>query len=114
MKHVLYITAQKKKFSIKDFFSKYKQIHRKVRIWSHVLKKPLMENFIFCAVRGVFCTVKENEKQSAIMQDKMYGKNVIISRKTLFDRVNDDHESRTKAALVVINQSSSDLKGNRN
>ena len=34
------------KFSIKDFFSKYDQIS----IWSHLLNKSLMENFIFCAV----------------------------------------------------------------
>ena len=40
------------KFSIKDFFSKYYQIRRKLRIWSHLLKKSLMENFIFCAVSG--------------------------------------------------------------
>ena len=40
------ITAQKK-FSIKDFFSKCDQILRKLRIWSHLLKKSLMENFIF-------------------------------------------------------------------
>ena len=33
-------TAQKMKFSIKDFFSKYDQI-RKLRIWSHLLKKSL-------------------------------------------------------------------------
>ena len=38
------------KFSIKDFFSKYDQIRRKLRIWSHLLKKSLMENFFFCAV----------------------------------------------------------------
>ena len=38
------------KFSIKDFFSKCDQIRRKLRIWSHLLKKSLMENFIFCAV----------------------------------------------------------------
>ena len=35
------------KFSIKDFFSKCDQIRRKLRIWSHLLKKSLMENFIF-------------------------------------------------------------------
>ena len=40
-------TAQKMKFSIKDFFSK---CDRKLRIWSHLLKKSLMENLIFCAV----------------------------------------------------------------
>ena len=41
---------QKIKFSIKDFFSKWDQIHRKLQIWSHLLKKSLIENFIFCAV----------------------------------------------------------------
>ena len=35
------------KFSIKDFFSKCDQI------WSHLLKKSLMENFIFCAVSTI-------------------------------------------------------------
>ena len=35
------------KSSIKDFFSKCDQIRR---IWSHLLKKSLMENFNFCAV----------------------------------------------------------------
>ena len=39
--------AQKVKFTIKDFFSKCDQIRKKLRIWSHLLKKSLMENFIF-------------------------------------------------------------------
>ena len=39
--------AQKMKFSIKDFCSKYDQIRSLLRIWSHVLKKSLMENFTF-------------------------------------------------------------------
>ena len=44
-------TVQKIKFSIQDFFSKVDQIPRKLRIWSHLLKKSLMENFIlFCSV----------------------------------------------------------------
>ena len=43
-----YITAQKMKFSIKDFFSKCDQIRSFLRILSHLLKKSLMENFIFC------------------------------------------------------------------
>ena len=43
-------TAQKMKFSIKDFFSKCDQIGIFLRIWSDLLKKPLMENFIFGAV----------------------------------------------------------------
>ena len=44
------ITAQKMKFSIKNFSSNCDQIRRRLRIWSHLLKKSLMENFIFCAV----------------------------------------------------------------
>ena len=43
-------TTQKIKFSIKVFFCKCDQIRRKLRIWSHLLKKSLMKNFIFCAV----------------------------------------------------------------
>ena len=38
-------------FSIKDFFSECDQIRIKLQIWSHLLKKSLMENFIFCAVQ---------------------------------------------------------------
>ena len=33
-----------------DFFSKCDQIRRKLGICSHLLKKSLMKNFIFCAV----------------------------------------------------------------
>ena len=44
-------TAQKMKFSIKDSFSKCDQIRSFLRIWSHLRKKYLMENLIFCAVR---------------------------------------------------------------
>ena len=43
----------KMKFSIKNFFSKCDQIRKKLRIWSHLLKKSLTENFIFCAVSVV-------------------------------------------------------------
>ena len=48
---ILTNTAQKMKFSIKDFFSECEQIRRKLRIWSHLLKKSLMGNFIFCVVK---------------------------------------------------------------
>ena len=47
-------TAQKMKFSIKDFFSKCDQIRKKLQIWSHLLKKSLMENFIFCVLCNGF------------------------------------------------------------
>ena len=48
------INARKMKSSIKDFFSKCDQILRKLWIWSHLLKKSLMENFIFlCSVLSI-------------------------------------------------------------
>ena len=43
-------TAQEKKFSITDFFSKSDQISRKLRTRSNLLKKSVMEDFIVCAV----------------------------------------------------------------
>ena len=44
-------TAQKMKNSINDFFSKYDQIRKELRVWSHLLKKSLMKNLISCAVK---------------------------------------------------------------
>ena len=44
-------TAQKLKFSFKNFFSKCDQMRRKLQIWSHLRKKILMGNFIFCTMR---------------------------------------------------------------
>ena len=38
------------KFSTNDFFNKCDQIRSFLRIWSHLLRKSLLENFIFCAV----------------------------------------------------------------
>ena len=45
----LLIPPQKMNFSIKDWFSKWDEFCRKVHS-SYLLKKSLMENFIFCAV----------------------------------------------------------------
>ena len=42
------------KFSIKDLFSNCDQIRSFLRIWSYLLKKSLMENFIF---RPVFIVI---------------------------------------------------------
>ena len=47
------------KFFIKDFFSKCDQIRSFLRIWSHLLKKFLMENLIFCAMIALFLFMKE-------------------------------------------------------
>ena len=43
-----YDTAQKMKFSIKNYFSKCDPIHSFLRIWSYLLKKSSMENLTFC------------------------------------------------------------------
>ena len=52
------VTAQKMKFFIKGFFSNCDQIGSFLRIWLHLLKRSLRENFIFCAV----CTTNKGEK----------------------------------------------------
>ena len=52
-----YNTAQKMRFSIKYFFSKCDQTRGILRIWSHLLKKSLMENFIIFAQ----CKLLSNE-----------------------------------------------------
>ena len=41
------VSNKKKKFPIKDLFSKCDQIRRKLRAWSYLLKKFFIENFIF-------------------------------------------------------------------
>ena len=46
-------SAWKVRLSIKNFYSKCDQIRKKLQIWSHLLKKFLMENLIFWAV-GIF------------------------------------------------------------
>ena len=45
----VHLTAQKMKFSIKNFFSNCDRICRKLQIRSHLLKKSLIKRF-FCAV----------------------------------------------------------------
>ena len=42
------VAVHKKKFTVKDFFSKCELIRSFVRICSHLLKEYSTENFIFC------------------------------------------------------------------
>ena len=42
--------VKKMKFSDKNFFGKCDIICKKLQIWSDLLEKSLMENFIFCVV----------------------------------------------------------------
>ena len=45
-----YPLHKKIKLSIEYFFSECDQVRRKLHIWSHLLKKSLMQNFVFFAV----------------------------------------------------------------
>ena len=76
------LTSQKIEFSIKDFFSKCYRIRRKLQIWSHLPKKFLMENFIFCAVSVLLLetTLKANRGGGVV---KILKKNLRV-RKFLF------------------------------
>ena len=57
----VHFSAQKIKFFIQDLLSKYDQIRRNVRIWSHLLKKSLMENLIFlCSCSILDCTTAKS------------------------------------------------------
>ena len=60
------------KFSIKYFFSKCDQIRRN----PHLLKKSLMENFIFCAV--IESTVNANIVDSRITHHIIFAKLEIL------------------------------------
>ena len=58
-------TAQKMKFSIKDFIRKCDQIRSFLRIWSHLLVNSLMENFIFVHCKRV-CDMTKRHSQCTI------------------------------------------------
>ena len=62
------IIAQNMKFSIKNFFSKCGQIRGFQQIWLHLLKKSLMENFIFYAVHHGF---KRGSKLKYLNSDQL-------------------------------------------
>ena len=62
------------KFSIKDFFNKCDQTCRKLRIWSHFLKKFVMKNFILDAVeQGILI----KKKGRATYSENTWPKSVI-------------------------------------
>ena len=93
---ILYYTAKKMKFSIKDFFSKCDQTRRKLRIWSRFLNKSLTKNFIFlCSVSKNFFSVTKsdfreidmiNTSQSNIYDEAFCEKSVNYFRKRFYLR----------------------------
>ena len=84
-------TEQKMKFSIKDFFSKCDQIRRKLRIWSHLLNKSLMENFIFYAVSyelviNCFWGIDDRQKALSLISSRNYCQILTITYLRHLDR----------------------------
>ena len=55
------------KLSITDFFSKYDQTRNFLQIWSHLLKKSVMENFAFCAVSHYLDDLDFTEKTTVLL-----------------------------------------------
>ena len=74
-------TAHKMKFSVKDFFSKCDQIRKFLQTWSLVLKKSLMENFIFvqCGVNWTSYHIWYH-----ISHIKIPGKDVCVNLECLY------------------------------
>ena len=57
-------------------FSVCDQIHRKLRIGSHFLKKPLPENFIFCAVFALWAQYVTETYRRPLISDLCSGRKV--------------------------------------
>ena len=72
-------TAQKMKFSIKNFFCNCDKICRKLRIWSHLLEKSLTENFIFCDILHGRPVMVRGHTKSTFVQD---GRGGVIEKRT--------------------------------
>ena len=64
-------TAQKMKFSIKDFFGKCDQTRSFLQIWSHLLKNSLMENFIFVQWDREFFA-KGSQQEDIVNRGKLF------------------------------------------
>ena len=79
-------TAQKMNFSIKDFFSKCDQIRRKWDIWSHLLKKSLMEKLHF------LCSVIDNRSHNILT--------LLIYLHNKFDKITADKRKHTQNDLI--------------
>ena len=74
------LTAQKMKFSIKYFFSKFDQNRRKLRIWSHLLKNPQWKTSFF--VQWLTINDHYNSRLSKVIQfEKKQSLNFLIFEK---------------------------------
>ena len=79
-------TAQQMEFPIKDFFIKCNQILSFLQIWSHLLKKPLMENFIFlqCKKKNLSWKFQENIYKKTQFKFKNFSRRKFIHLNIFF------------------------------
>ena len=98
-------TAQKMKFASKDFFSKCELFRRKLRICSHLLKKSLMENFIFCAMKILsFLQVWSYLLEKHLMENFIFEEVPLINNKHIF------LSAQVKQTLTIDNKNGMTLK----
>ena len=63
----------KKEVFIKNFFSKCDQVHKKLRIWPHLLKKSVIENFIFFVVPVTLVTYMKGLSKKRLLSTPQFG-----------------------------------------
>ena len=68
------------KFPIKDFFSKCDQIRSFMRIWSHILKKSLIKNFIFRALKFLLKRIRRSIYSTDFTISYSFGKNYKLTQ----------------------------------
>ena len=74
--HVMVTLHQKRKFFIKDFFSKCDQI-RKLRIWSHLLNKSLNGKLLCSVMYGFLCTNDSVERTKILFLKFLEPRNLV-------------------------------------
>ena len=105
-KNEIVITAQKMKFSIKDFFSKCDQVRSFLRIWSHLLLKSLKENFIFVqCIANYNTTTTDMDIDFNTMQPLILLKQRLLLQrfsrsKILFETISRNNKNKDK---IIIN-----------
>ena len=74
------------KFSVQDFSGKCDQIRSFLHIWSHLLKKSLMKNFIFRAVKDTRITTMDIVLLSLLLTLHSYVLTVAIQKLNLQEK----------------------------
>ena len=101
------------KFSIMNFFSKCDQICMELQIWSWLLKKSLMENYIFCAVS--YSNMSDTRNNSFFQRVRTFSHSTKLSKTSDLDHLTESLQAEEipKRATTLITYScrTSSLKG---